>query len=470
MTRAELLAGWSTAHDVLELLRRFGKGSVQETRPYPRTDAERSARGRLVERIRAALAGARLRGEPSLLSHELVELHRLAEEALDTQPSLAAACDLLLTAFDEGLGRILWKAFATRRDVHTLVKGDVFPIGTHPELMRLLDVRHLSERPESQRSIYDQRQYVDVLRHEFDITVAIDYSAGPAPLSKFLETRAVAVALPNDSVKEFECDIDPEARTFFGVRVRDLESQARRIHELLRAADKGGIPVVLLPELSTTAALSKGVGPLLSSSEHLSVVVAGSHHEPVPKPAGTYGANRCESFLLGRGRPAVHGKFSPYVMKKWPGARLDAPVVEHIDARTRHITVHWSLGGWSFTTLVCKDFLDPETSHVLDRVRPNLVFVVAFSDETTAFWRGCESLTGRNQSLTFVANFGGARAYAAIAGLPLPRRADEDQAADRSPVRFRARDVRAPALLCLRFPPWGTENGGLEWNVFQVVD
>jgi hypothetical protein len=418
MTVGEFQSNWNAARTLLQVLEVCGRAIARAPGSrYPKTPAQDDARREVIE----ALAGVYRRiGKTHILTRAVREaLVPIRDRAIASQPSLKAAADVLLTGFDAALGAVAARAFEATAGTLSLGEGTVFPIATH-DLKALLGGHALSPRPTSTRHVYDARAFLDVATGlSPDLRITFDFAPGPGVLNRFVEAPVVGVALPNTRVSELDLVTDLPRRKFFNVRPRDPAMQEERLRSVLRTASDASVPLVLLPELSTTPALAERIGEWVQGDlGAISLAVAGSHHGPDPKPTGVFGHNRCVAHGPGLAAPLVHDKFSPYILKEWDSREYDPPLVEDIDAGNKSLTVRWSMG-WSFTTLVCKDFLDHTLVAALRVLRPNLVLVAAFSPDTANFVSAASDLAVQSQAIVVVANFaGGPNADAAIVSTP----------------------------------------------------
>ena len=382
---------------------------------------------------------------PILSDAQWTCLREFVAKALALQLRPAHIARELLSAIDTTVRQNLWRPFLAAGGQRPLQPGDFFPVASHnlkpffaPEKPEQVS---LTPRPSSTCRGLKQLTYLGVLPQlDEPYEVEFNFEAGVA-LSDFCAQPLLGVLLPNiDMLREFHDPRCPEEGTFFGVRPLDEPVQWNRIQALLDQAEALGVKLVLLPELAVTQELSRQLGQYMAGpTRRLPVLVAGSFH--FTEEERQVNVNRSQAFAVGLMQPLEHDKFNPYVMKQWDGKELESPLREKITERPRRLTIHWSEDGWSFTTLICKDFLDQDTLKLLDALRINFVFVVALSSETDSFRRGAERLLDSGQTMTFVANFGGhpeATSHAALAVLPV---------AGTAPSAYPSCQVRAPSLL-----------------------
>jgi hypothetical protein len=183
---------------------------------------------------------------------------------------------------------------------------------------------------------------------------------GPAPT-----TRWAAVTPTIDWPSAFTFD---RAEGGFGnVRLRPDAAPAYRaqVMRLLDAARDAGAAIVALPELSLDEELEADIEAWFGQHPGVAIVLAGSRHlvdgerdgEPFP-------VNRARLFVRGLppGTRVHHDKFA--------GFEFDG-LVERI-RRPNQITI-FSGRRWSFTPLICRDFLAPYARTLLTTTRVRAV-------------------------------------------------------------------------------------------------
>lgn len=417
---------------MLELLRLLFS-TVRAGSTLYATDAQRQLGARFRERAAAVIRDTTPPERPAsarLSEDQWQGLRGRVSEALAAGLSPAQVARELLSAIDTTVRQNLWHLFQAPRARLVLGPGDVFPIAAHdlrpffnrkqPEQVSLVP------RPGSQNMGLKQLTYLGVLPTlDEAYEVELHFDTGAA-LAEFCETPRVGVLLPNaDLFREFAVDREPQREAFFGVRPLDEAAQRARVLELLAKAESAGVTLALLPELSVTPGLAEELRQwFLKPERTLPALVAGSFHatESQPDLPDALKVNRSHALAVGLPRPLRHDKFNPFVLKEWDGKALRPHLKEDLTERPRRITVHWTEDGWSFTTLICKDFLDQGALNILDALRVNFVFIVALSAETQSFCNDASRLLASGQTMTFVANFGVSPASgskAAVAVLPL---------------------------------------------------
>jgi hypothetical protein len=383
----------------LDALRALGKASLAA--PDPATTADQMACAGLVGHAEELLEGASIS-----LSDEVVNgLAALADHPLAPQA--------LLTAFDEKLGAQLALEFQSHGGEMKLARGDPFPIARH----HLGDLygggRKFTPRPLGMARPWRRLQYFGVWERPGGCEASFDFGSD-AFLSRFIDNPCIAVLHLNASEAEFDLDTSEERGKFFHVRPVDEQEQRRRVEQLLTAADASSrAHVVLLPELSVTPGIAAEIGEFVRHrAKSVRVAVAGSYHVPGrPKPATADGSNLLEIHAAAAPAPRVHRKFNPYELERWREKTYRPPLLEDIAAPPQ-MTVRLS-GGWSFVTLICKDFLEQGTLAALDALQPNFVFVSSMSQAGAPFVTNAAVLALRCQSTVVVSNFGPTVAMAA---------------------------------------------------------
>ncbi len=405
------------------------------------TLAEAEAGIRFGAEVRALLGAGVSSSRPacSLLTADQWErLRHAVRVALDGQRSPGPVTLELLRAIDETLQQKVWFLFEAKRTSGPLKPGRLFPIGLH-NLKALFGKKvSISTRPSTKNLGVEKLQYLGVMPpRPSPYEVRFNYDADAA-LSTFLTTPVVGALVPNlDFTSEFDMRESGPDR-FFDVKPREAETtQRERILDMLEQAEQAGVAVALLPELSVTPELSDALGEWFRHrlGSPLSTLVAGSFHAA----DGDMKVNRSHAYIASGGPTPRHDKFNPYCMS-WKGRTY----TEDIKPGPVHLTVHWSRG-WSFTTLICKDFIEKTALDLLATLRVNLVFLVALSSETGCFSLGAGSLVHEGQTMTFGVNFGGRReseCAAAIAALPLKGLGE--------PITYPTRQLDQPRLLVLR--------------------
>lgn len=213
------------------------------------------------------------------------------------------------------------------------------------------------------------------------------------------QTR-VAVIIPCDVLADlcFDRIAEPTPR-FYGVRPRDSDKQRVTVLRLLEHAADAGARIVILPELSVDASCLDAIAKWHAHTEHgMAIVVCGSTH------AERDGSRRNVSVtMLPDGTTIEHYKFNPFY---FPLPAADGSVANHredIVTVPSIITIHMC-GDWSFSTLICKDFLEPGVAQILEEAMVRMVLVPACSPKTSVFEQIAGLLAVRAQAIVIVAN------------------------------------------------------------------
>jgi|GEM_PF-4505543 len=406
----------ANAHDAFDLLQSAGPASLEAVHPTTTNQAE--VRERLVESLRRVISPKGLATAVSLGNDQLAELSRQSADAA-SQHGVPFAAEALLAAFDEGFGPNISRVFEARNSIE-LQAGSVFPLPGH-ELELLFGDRRFTPRQSSRNHIDRRRKHLDVMIPT-QYRVRLDFGR-PALLGAFFGSPIVAAVFPNCHPNEFVCTPDANRNRFFDLRPKNLSAQQLGVARLLERACAEHAAIAVLPELSVTPDIARTSAQHLRASGSSIVFASGSYHTDCPD-AGR--VNRLELHSRGAAAPALHDKFSPFLLKEWEGSSYDPPLREDIATRPT-MTFHWSQG-WSVITLICKDFLDDETLRLLALLRPNLVFVSAFSLETALFRGFAQEIALKSQAIVVVANFGtGEGCLGAIAAMPVKDPDDVNQ-------------------------------------------
>lgn len=382
---------------------------------------------------------------PRLSGAQWSELLQLISAALADTGAEAAVAHELLQVLDDAVGPRLGELFEARRGSVLLRPGDVFPIAVHDLKEFFWDKPSLTPLPWKKSRPRRRLKHLGVLPdlgEHYEVELNFHASAALSHLNCGGEL-VVAVVLPNvDLWREFDVTLLPEQGAFFGVQPRLPEEQYMRIRELLERAERQGATVALLPELSVTRELSERIGQwFLGLERNLSLLMAGSFHTR----EGGKSFNRSHTFATGLVTPLQHDKFNPFELKQLGGRPLERPLMEYLSEGPLRLAVHWSRG-WTFTTLICKDFLDETALALLGALRVNFAFVAALSPETGSFRDDAAlRLQGTGQTLTFLANFSGEgdRSTCQCALAVLPRR-------DHKVHEYPAAKAHSPTLLLFR--------------------
>jgi hypothetical protein len=210
----------------------------------------------------------------------------------------------------------------------------------------------------------------------------------------------VGVAIPSDvqGHLRFEHTRQPRPR-FFGVRPRYAGRQQRIILRLLDQAATAGVRILVLPELCLDQEVLTAVKTWFAQPGHgISLLVCGSVH------VEREGSRRnISTTLMPGGREIEHFKFNPFYL---PLLQEDGTLVHYReDIATTPARIRVSMcAEWSFTTLICKDFLEPEVDRILEALGVRLVLIPACSGKTSTFENLAATLAARNQAVVVIGN------------------------------------------------------------------
>lgn len=191
-------------------------------------------------------------------------------------------------------------------------------------------------------------------------------------------------------------DLDPPG--FYRVRRKESLAGAyrARVRTGLRIAAQSGASVIVLPELSSDATTEREIVGWFAANRSVALIVAGSRHLDGPDEPRR---NRARVLLRGMpdGEELIHDKFSSFSLMR-DGVRrvevIERPNVVRIVAGRR----------WSFSALICKDFMEPTPRRVLAELRARAVIVAAMSPKTDLFVAQAQAMAQDGQTLIFVSN------------------------------------------------------------------
>ncbi|MEM9493432.1 MAG: hypothetical protein AAGC55_30065, partial [Myxococcota bacterium] len=302
-------------------------------------------------------------------------LRRVASEVADhvaAHDTEAIAAVVAARAFAEALDRSHGRRFAGvfRGPGTTEVKaGDPIPI-PHPPLKDLF-AGNLGTNPlRLGPGFYELtwlRLLPDVARgHQ----VRLDFQADNL-LANLRPDAHIAVGIPCDPDDLRIERIDEPMPRFLEVHPRDPQRQTEILLDLLQRASDDGARIVIFPELCLDEDCLDAVREWHRHAEHgIAIAVCGSIH--------TYrnGERRnVATSLLSNGSEVEHFKFNPFIEVLMPAPTAAGRPVnyrEDIVTTPAVITIHMC-GDWSFTTLICKDLLEPGVAEILEHARVSLV-------------------------------------------------------------------------------------------------
>ncbi|HSN88787.1 MAG TPA: hypothetical protein VL025_18630, partial [Thermoanaerobaculia bacterium] len=279
-----------------------------------------------------------------------------------------------------------------------LSAGDAVPI-SQPPLKKLFG-DDLSSHPQSRSESPDRIPHLGLLPEDlagFEVRLDARAADQSCPLID-LEHQVLATGIPNRSEDEFHRERLGEDGLdllfHYGPRNSDVQRE-RLVRMLVRAAEEGAT-VLVLPELcADEECLSALTEAFQAARPSLRLLVAGSRH--VRDSGGL--RNECVALLRGYRHPLTHSKFASYVLR-----RQGQPALREGLLPARRLLTLFVCDDWSFTFLICKDFLDPDVDHLLRQLGVSLLFVPALTPRTGEFAAFSTALAYANQALVVVAN------------------------------------------------------------------
>lgn len=366
-----------------------------------------------------------------LLRRAARNIHQVATSEQAAVVSARAMAD----ALDRAHGRRFAGLFRGRGRTR-IEAGEPIPI-PHPPLKALF-AKNLGTNPQRLGPQLDELRWLrlmpDVARgHRIILDFQHDNLLADLP-----PDAPIAVLLPCDlSDLQSDRSLDPSPR-FFRVRPRDIERQKRVVLELLERAANAEARIALLPELTLDESILEAVAEWHGRTAHqLSIIVCGSVH------CEREGKRRnVSTILMPNGTRVEHFKFNPFYLHL--PAEGDAPPAnyrEDIVTTPSEISIHMC-ADWSFSTLICKDFLEPGVGRILEDTRVRLVLVPACSPKTTVFAQIAGMLAARAQAVVVIANLANDVEHgpaSAIVARPTRRETVE---------QVWREDIQIPDLLC----------------------
>lgn len=302
----------------------------------------------------------------------------------------------LAVGLDLAAGQRLARSFRNR--CLDLSAGDAVPV-SRPPLKRLFG-DDLSSHPQSRSESPDRIPHLALLPEDlagFQIRLDARAADQSCPLID-LEHQVLATGIPNRSEDEFHRERlgQDGLNLLFHYGPRDSDLQRERLVRMLVQAAEKGATVLVLPELCTDdECLSALTEAFQTAPASLRLLVAGSRH--IQDSEGL--RNECVALLRGYPRPLRHSKFASYVLRK----KGQPPLREGLLPARRLLTL-FLCDDWSFTFLICKDFLDSDVEHLLRQLGVSLLFVPALTPRTGEFAAFSTALAYANQALVVIAN------------------------------------------------------------------
>ncbi len=328
-------------------------------------------------------------------------LERVAARAsaLRVAPDQAAviAARVAAQALDRSHGHRFAGVFRGR-GVVDVAAGDPIPICRPP--LKEIFARQLSSNPDRLGEQLHELTWLRLmppLERGHEVRLSFEYEHVLADVDA--NTR-LGVAIPSDVLSDLRFDVSETAEPrFFHVRPKRTAEQQAVILRLLDEADAAGARVVLLPELCVDEDIVAAIRDWFAKPERaVAILICGSMHTVRD------GKQRNVSTILTAGGGMVeHFKFNPFSLALPTGDGEVALHREDIVTTPSLITV-LMCGDWSFTSLICKDFLEPGVDRALQQLGVRIVLVPACSPKTSIFEPIAAILAARNQALVLVGN------------------------------------------------------------------
>ena len=331
-------------------------------------------------------------------------LQRVAAEVADhvaAHDTEIVAAVVAARAFAEALDRSHGHRFAgvfRGRGTTEIKPGDPIPI-PHPPLKQLFS-EDLGTNPLRLGPNFFELRWLrllpDIARGHL---VRLDFGCSDL-LADVLPDEPIAVGIPCDlDDLRIERTEEPMPR-FLEVHPRQPAAQKQILLGFLEQARTRGARIVLIPELCLDEDCLEAVKQWHRREDHrIAITVAGSVH------SRRHGERRnvCTT-LLSDSSEFEHFKFNPfYVSVPSPTTGRPTNYREDIVTVPAVITIQMC-GEWSFTTLICKDLLEPGVAEILEQARVSLILVPACSPKTAVFEQIAGALAARAQALVVVAN------------------------------------------------------------------
>jgi len=363
---------------------------------------------------------------------------RVSDLLVPSEQAAVVAARVAADALDRAHGRRFAGVFRSRGV--TLIKpGDPLPVSRPPlkDLFR-------DEFAPSLRRLGPRLHELEWLRllpqHGRSHQVRLSFESEDVLADLRPETR-MGVAIPGDRLADlhFERSDEPQPR-FFDVRPREPEAQRDAILSLLDEADRAGVRVLLVPELSVNQEIVTAVERWLARpGRSISILVCGSMH--VERDGQRRNAS---PILLPGGRSIEHFKFGQASL---PFPAEDGALVEHREDVVMHPPVIPVLmcGDWSFTVLIGPDLLEPGVDRILELLGVRLVLVPSCSPRADALEPIAAALATRNRAVVLVGNLtdaGPDQAASAIIARPIRENTIQ---------RILRREIDPPSLLFFHF-------------------
>lgn len=209
-----------------------------------------------------------------------------------------------------------------------------------------------------------------------------------------------AAVVPSCSIlRDLDVDLidDKTPKAFYRVRPREPSEDYRgRIRKGLEIAAREGARIVMLPELSTDARLEAELAAWFETNRSVRLLVAGSRHLDGPDEPRR---NRARVLMRGLAPSELltHDKYSYFTIDFAGADRL-----EDIERPSELSLV--SGRRWSFSPLICKDFIEGTTRRLLCDLRARVVMIASMSPKTELYEVQAKGLAQDAQAIVFVSN------------------------------------------------------------------
>jgi predicted amidohydrolase len=374
--------------------------------------------------------------EPGDIEATLNWLEWATGECGSARVAIRAAADGL----DAALGARFAGCFRHQRTI--VGPNEPCPV-SHPPLRELLG--QLTTHPDRLTDPLDGMKSLRIAPNDLGrFELVVDGRLGDQ-LALLQEKGRSVVALTAGAISEYEWEeFDRHDEHFFyGVRPRDGKRHLDEYKRLLKDAGESAADIVVFPELCLRIeAMQEALEYCRNLPQRPMLVVAGSSH--TPSDLSTPGRNEAYALLRGHRDPLVHQKLTRFELRNHEGGEVRS---EFIATDVPRITLYLS-GGWSFTFVICKDFLDLAVVRILTDLRVRLALVPSMSEKTEMFEQRARELALNSQCIVLIANTPGSP-DAATAILARPTR--------EAPLVVRGAADQAPP--CLQgFDPFQKEN------------
>lgn len=390
----QLLLSARKARDIVELagvLLLYCRGHEAQYREASNSYANRIGEAALRE---AAADLFRAIGSEALEAAETGAVDRLLSE-----PSLplVVRARAVAVGLDSALGSRFQGVFRSKGKVRLQAAAPI-PVA-RPPLRELLErVNSLPERLDERVDRLPRLRLAPGDLRPF--AVDLDFSSADqlAPLISE-KSQTFATCHPNRTHDEYvpvvPC-LTAEDR-FFWFSPEDVGRQRRILRCLLEQAASGEATIVVLPELCLDAETAQEIlADFRGLRSKVRLFLAGSHHVEV----GGFRRNQALALLRGRKEPLHYWKSAPFVARYG----MNRPLQEDIHLEAEPLITAYFSGDWSFSILICKDFLDARMRNLLTDLGVNLLLLPAMTPVTDAFEAFAQPLTQTNQAWVVMAN------------------------------------------------------------------